>query len=76
MDYNRLCWHCMKEVNIGVGYICPCCGASFHVPKRLTHELQPQTILNGKYLVGDILGEGGFGITYIGYDMNIEVRVA
>ena len=34
------------------------------------------TILDGKYLVGCALGEGGFGITYIGWDLQLRARVA
>ena len=34
------------------------------------------TVLAGKYLVGPVLGEGGFGITYAGYDLNMETRIA
>jgi len=27
-------------------------------------------------MIGRVLGEGGFGITYIGYDLNLDVKVA
>ena len=38
--------------------------------------LEVNTVLAGKYLVGPVLGEGGFGITYAGYDLNMETRIA
>jgi serine/threonine protein kinase len=38
--------------------------------------LTPGTILGGSYIVGRVLGRGGFGITYLGFDTNLEVRVA
>ncbi len=38
--------------------------------------LEPQTILNGKYLIGKVLGKGGFGITYIGWNLSLQMRVA
>ena len=38
--------------------------------------LKPGTILDGKYLVGEMLGQGGFGITYIGFDLLLEQKVA
>ncbi len=56
--------------------LCPRCGfdaAGYDAPP---HQLKPGSILNGKYLVGRSLGEGGFGITYIGFDLNLELRVA
>lgn len=34
------------------------------------------TILRGKYLIGRVLGSGGFGITYLGMDLNKETPVA
>ncbi len=51
---------------------------SFHLKteKQSPRCLPVNTILAGKYLVGPVLGEGGFGITYAGYDLNMETRIA
>jgi serine/threonine protein kinase len=38
--------------------------------------LRPGGILAGKYQVGRLLGRGGFGATYLAWDMNLQVRVA
>lgn len=74
MDVEKLCMGCMKELqNPG---ICPYCGFDARTVSSESHYLKPYTILNGKYLVGKVLGEGGFGITYIGYDLNLEMSVA
>jgi len=34
------------------------------------------TLLHERYLIGDAIGQGGFGITYIGYDQKLEMKVA
>ena len=44
--------------------------------KQNTRCLAVNTILEGKYLVGPVLGQGGFGITYVGYDLNMEAKIA
>ena len=44
--------------------------------KQNSRCLSVNTILEGKYLVGPVLGQGGFGITYVGYDLNMETKVA
>lgn len=55
---------------------CPVCGfiERDFVPEK--HHLPPRTILKGQYLVGCALGEGGFGITYIGWDLFLHMPVA
>ncbi len=75
MDVSRLCPHCMRELRSEANF-CPYCGKNIKDVSAGLHQLKPFTILQGKYLVGSVLGEGGFGITYIGIDMNLEVRVA
>lgn len=60
---------------IGNDGYCPHCRAQ-NQPQMIAHHLRPGTILNGKYLVGKALGEGGFGITYIGRDLTLDIKVA
>ena len=65
----------MRET-AGNGEKCEFCGFSLKSEPQNTHALRPYTILQGKYLVGNVIGEGGFGITYIGLDLNLEIRTA
>lgn len=66
------CYGCMEELTV---YPCPRCG---YAPASdiLHYALRPGKILNGKYLLGKVLGQGGFGITYIGWDLQMERKVA
>ena len=76
MDIGHLCPNCMREMPED-SEKCPFCGFDLKGDKQEnTHALKPYTILQGKYLVGNVIGEGGFGITYIGYDLNLEIRIA
>ena len=75
MNFNRICYGCMQE-KISEKGICPHCGfdnATYMVPKD---HLPPKTPLNGKYLLGKALGQGGFGITYLALDMQLQIPVA
>ena len=67
------CLGCMEDF---LGYPCPKCGYDLSAESRNAYTLPPQTILAGKYLVGRVLGQGGFGITYIGWDIALERKVA
>ncbi len=70
---------CMKmKPNTG---ICPYCHFDLEQYQRENaqkglHYLQPGSILNGRYMIGKVLGEGGFGITYIGWNLNLDMPIA
>ena len=63
----------MEEIQ---GYPCPHCGFDPRSVKGIEYALPMGTILAGKYLVGRVLGQGGFGITYVGWDIALERKVA
>ena len=54
---------------------CPFCGKA-QADEIPGHHLIPGTILNDKYIVGAAIGEGGFGITYIGRDIKLDMKIA
>ena len=43
---------------------------------RESHFLPKDTILEDRYVIGEVSGEGNFGITYTGWDKLLESRVA
>ncbi len=55
---------------------CPHCGYEQNTPPREAYHLSPGSILQGRYIVGKVLGYGGFGVTYIGFDGQLERIVA
>ncbi len=68
------CPNCMA--NTGHAYdVCPVCGGSMNVVNE-PHQLPVNSILNGRYIIGRTLGAGGFGITYVGYDLKLNSKVA
>lgn len=77
MDINKICPGCMQEIeNRDSVEKCPNCGYDLKHMAAASHQMQPFTILAGKYLVGKVIGEGGFGISYLGFDLNLEIVVA
>ena len=75
MNIDKLCRGCMKEKK-ELDSACEYCGFDSINYQPNNHWLPLNTILNGKYLVGKVLGEGGFGITYIAIDLNLNMPVA
>ena len=70
----NFCYHCMQRLDAGVT-TCPLCGHDNADVYTAPDILHAGVILNGKYLVGRMLGRGGFGITYIGFDLALRVKV-
>ena len=70
----KYCAHCMGSLT-GQEKDCPFCGESLDYIAQ-PHHLTPGTILNDHFYVGKALGQGGFGITYIGINTKLERRVA
>lgn len=71
---QEYCPYCMNPVEKDSP--CPACGLTAGAYAPSPHHLPPGTVLRERYLVGRVLGEGGFGITYIGCDLRLELKVA
>lgn len=74
MSSSKYCPSCFAFNHPGEKY-CVKCGAPVYRANE-GHQLPVETILHGRYLVGKVLGEGGFGITYLGYDLMLSLVVA
>ncbi len=74
MDEINYCPYCMSPVEPDAP--CPSCGLTAGAYAPSPHHLPPGTVLRERYLIGRVLGEGGFGITYIGCDLRLELKVA
>ncbi len=70
----KYCVYCMSKLENN-DIECPFCGRNQDntIPG---HHLIPGTVLNNKYYIGASIGEGGFGITYIGRDLTLDMKVA
>jgi serine/threonine protein kinase len=55
---------------------CPACGWVRGALAEDPLYLAPGTVIQAPYQVARVLGYGGFGITYLGWDSNLEIRVA
>ena len=75
MDYQKICPGCMKERPNPAGP-CEVCGYDPALREPAENSLVPGSLLAGRYLTGRVLGRGGFGITYLGLDLQLQVRVA
>ena len=70
MNEHR-CYGCMQ---LHEGDFCPHCGWPAGKNNEV-HQLPVGTVLHGQYEVGRVLGQGGFGITYLGWDRQLGAAV-
>lgn len=72
---ERLCMGCMKAYDDQFD-VCPHCGYAFDTPAKQSYHIPPGSVLLQRYIVGKVLGFGGFGVTYVGWDYLMERKVA
>ena len=71
---KNVCLHCFSDLD--ANRVCTRCFRHADDTPSPLHHLPQRTVLNGKYLIGKALGEGGFGITYLAWDLDVGVKVA
>lgn len=74
IEPTKRCPGCMEHS--GRLKTCPHCGWVLDGAAELPHHLKPGLVLQEKYLVGKVLGQGGFGITYLAWDLNLDLKLA
>ncbi len=73
-DTAGLCPSCYSAK--GRAETCGTCGFPAKSDNRPGVHLAPGTLLHGRYRAGRVLGQGGFGATYLGWDDRLQVKVA
>ena len=68
----KRCIRCMQMTDETV---CPHCGWPQSGENSL-HQLPVGTVLRERYQIGRVLGQGGFGITYLAWDLLMNEQVA
>lgn len=71
---SELCMNCFSVK--GQYEVCPFCGYAEGTPPKQPHYLTPGTLLGNRFIVGTVIGVGGFGITYKCFDTTLGVTVA
>jgi len=69
------CPGCFHPQQWDAAGVCPICHYRASMEGRSTALLPVGTQLKG-YIVGEKLGQGGFGITYRGFDVTLKMKVA
>ncbi len=74
IDDRWICSRCLHLIERG--HSCANCGFSDEDYQPNPYHLPPETLLKQRYLVASVLGEGGFGITYAGWDLILDKAIA
>lgn len=74
MNIEELCMGCLSEK--GTAAICPYCQWEDGAEEESILFLPPGSILNQRYLLGRVLGHGGFGVTYLALDLDLKIKLA
>ena len=71
---KNLCPGCMSDQS-GL-HPCPSCGWDGNTILDNSLYLPAGYLLNNRYAIGKVIGVGGFGVVYIAWDTNLDVRAA
>ena len=75
-ERKNLCYNCFQEREAPEGPS-PYCGFDLaENEKKYPVALRAGTVLNDRYIVGRVLGQGGFDITYLALDTQLNAKVA
>ena len=66
---------CVRCMHKGEDRGCPVCGWPGSGENSI-HQLPVGTVLRDRYQIGKVLGQGGFGITYLAWDVLMDKQVA
>ena len=73
---DHTCYNCFQPLEDPFGP-CPQCGFDLADNReKFPTALQAGMVLNDRYIVGRVLGQGGFGITYLAFDTQLQAKVA
>lgn len=73
INNKKLCESCFCETDEA---ICPHCGFSAAEYTADPLVLPMGAKLNDKIIIGRVMGKGGFGVTYLGYDLRMDKIIA
>ena len=69
------CLNCM-EIYDEQYDICPYCGFKKNTPPDIKYHLYPGTVIANRYIIGTVIGHGGFGVTYVAWDTQLSIKTA
>ena len=74
-DGQSRCINCFEAHAPGIA-VCPHCGYKDGDQPQELYHIFPGLTLNNRYVIGKVLGFGGFGITYKAWDKKLDTVVA
>lgn len=75
MEKHR-CYNCMEEMDLSISPLCPHCGYNQEEPKEQPYYLDPETVIDDKYVIGRAIACGGYGIVYVAWDKHLMKKIA
>ncbi|MBQ8171523.1 MAG: leucine-rich repeat domain-containing protein [Oscillospiraceae bacterium] len=72
---DKACSNCFSAIDFNEN-VCPYCGFDCSEAEYHSYAIAGGTLLKERYVIGRVIGTGGFGITYLGYDTQCEKVIA